>query len=129
MWALLTALNALTTAFSIYAVVKSAALTAPAGGVGAVATGASIAAGTSVALASISGPLSAYQRGVEYVPEDTIAVLHRGERVVRSDQPTPGGGGGTLIVDMRGAYILDPHKFVQIIKKELSKEWSVSTLR
>lgn len=128
LWLLVTALNAATLAFSLYAVAKSAAFTAPVGGVGGIMTAGNIALGSAMVAGSLT-PIFMYQRGIEFVPEERIAILHRGERVVRKDQPLGAGEGGGIVIDMRGAYVLDPERFVEIVEKELRKKWSVSILR
>ena len=76
------------------------------------------ALGNAIAL-EFGGP--SYATGISYVPNDTLAMLHSGERVLTRDENRAysqggGGGGATFNLTMYGA---SPHEVAQMVQRAI----------
>jgi len=59
--------------------------------------------------------IPSYDVGTPYVPQDTLAMVHKGERIIPASQNNGMGGGPTIYADMRGASVEAVQRLEQMV--------------
>jgi len=59
--------------------------------------------------------IPSFDVGTPYVPQDTLAMVHKGERIIPASQNTGMGGGPTIYADLRGADVAAVQRLEQFM--------------
>jgi hypothetical protein len=72
-------------------------------------------AGISQGLDWLMSSIPSFDVGTPYVPQDTLAMVHKGERIIPASQNNGMGGGPTIYADMRGASVEAVQRLEQMV--------------